>query len=66
MSDLTTATEETSTRLTISFVDENVQLTGQVVVDGNKAAALAYAPEFEADLRRNNTILFEAAKTKEV
>lgn len=46
------------TKLVIVFSDEGVNLTGETVVMGDEAAAMAYAPFFEADLRRNNAKLF--------
>lgn len=49
----TTVIDDKTTKLTISFADENVDLTGETIVAGGEAAAVAYEPFFEADLRRN-------------
>ena len=46
------------TKLIIDFNDEGVNLIGETEVVGDESKALAYAPFFEADLRRNNTELF--------
>lgn len=48
------------TKLILDFNDENVVLVGETDVAGDESAALAYAPFFEADLRRNNAELFPA------
>ena len=45
--------DERRCKLTVSFADENVDLTGETVVAGGEAEAVAYEPFFEADLRRN-------------
>ena len=50
---VTEVIDERRYKLTVSFADENVDLTGETVVAGGEAEALAYAPFFEADLRRN-------------
>lgn len=44
--------------LGVSFVDEGVELTEHIRVDGDERAALAYLPFFERDLRRNYAHLF--------
>ena len=44
--------------LGVSFVDEGVELTEHIKVDGGEQAALAYLPFFVADLRRNYAHLF--------
>lgn len=44
--------------LGISFVDEGVDLTEHIKVDGDEQAALEYLPFFEADTRRNYEHLF--------
>lgn len=49
----TEVVDEKRCKLTISFADENVDLTGETVVAGGEAEAVAYEPFFEADLRRN-------------
>ena len=49
---------EKLTKLTIDFSDEGVSLVGETEVVGDEGKALAYAPFFEQDLRRNNTELF--------
>ena len=49
---------EKLTKLTIDFSDENIVLVGETEVVGNTDTALAYAPFFEQDIRRNNTELF--------
>ena len=46
------------TKLTIDFNDEGVNLIGETEVVGDEGKSLAYAPFFEADLRRNNAELF--------
>lgn len=54
----TDVVDEKTTRLTVDFSDENVDLTGTMLVAGDEAAAISYAPFFETDLRRNNAELF--------
>ena len=49
---------EKLTKLTIDFSDENIVLVGETEVVGDEGKALAYAPFFEQDLRRNNAELF--------
>lgn len=44
--------------LGVSFVDEGVELTEHIKIDGNEQAALNYLPFFEKDLRRNHSQLF--------
>lgn len=46
------------TKLILDFNDENITLVGETEVVGDESKALAYAPFFEADLRRNNAELF--------
>ena len=50
--------DDKRTKLTIDFNDEGVNLVGETEVVGDESKALAYAPFFEQDLRRNNTELF--------
>lgn len=47
-----------TTRLTLDFSDEGVDLQASVLVKGDIASALAYMPFLEADTRRNNAELF--------
>ena len=42
----------------IDFADEGIELAGETLIVGDEAKALAYAPFFEADLRRHNAELF--------
>lgn len=51
--------------LAVNFADEGVDLQGQTTVKGGEAEALAYAPFFEADLRRNFADRFPAPVTEE-
>ena len=46
------------TKLILDFSDEGVSLVGRTEVVGDEGKALAYAPFFEQDLRRNNAELF--------
>ena len=41
------------TRISVSFADEGVDLTGETSVIGGEQKALDYLPFFEKDLRRN-------------
>jgi hypothetical protein len=54
-----------NTRLSIDFADENVELSGTMLIAGDESAALAYAPFFEQDLRRNNAELFPVPEMPE-
>jgi hypothetical protein len=47
-----------TTKLTLDFTDEDVNLVGETLVKGGESEANGYAPFFEADLRRNNAELF--------
>ena len=58
MTRITTTINDKHTRLVIDFADEGVELAGETLIVGDEAKALAYAPFFEADLRRNNAELF--------
>lgn len=58
MTATTTVIDDKHTQLELDFSDENVTLTGSTLVAGDESAARAYAPFFEADLRRNNAELF--------
>jgi hypothetical protein len=53
------------TKLTIDFNDENITLVGETEVVGDESKALAYAPFFEQDLRRNNAELFPVPEMPE-
>ena len=44
--------------LGVSFVDEGIDLTDHIKVDGDEQKALAYLPFFVADLKRNYAHLF--------
>ncbi len=44
--------------LTVSFLDEGVNLTKNIHVDSAEEAALMYLPFFERDLRHNYSHLF--------
>lgn len=46
------------TILGVSFVDEGIELTENIKVDGDEQKALAYLPFFVADLKRNYSHLF--------
>ena len=46
------------TILGVSFVDEGIELTEHIKVDGNEQKALAYLPFFISDLKRNYSHLF--------
>ena len=46
------------TKLILDFSDEGVNFIGETEVAGDEGKSLAYAPFFEADLRRNNAELF--------
>ncbi len=46
------------TILGVSFVDEGIELTEHIKVDGNEQKALAYLPFFVNDLKRNYSHLF--------
>ena len=50
--------DDKRTKLTVDFSDEGVSLVGETEVVGDEGKALAYAPFFEQDLRRNNAELF--------
>ena len=56
---------EKLTKLTIDFNDEGVSLVGETEVVGDEGKALAYAPFFEQDLRRNNAELFPVPEMPE-
>lgn len=57
--------DDKRTKLIIDFNDEGVSLVGETEVVGDEAKALAYAPFFEADLRRNNAELFPVPEMPE-
>ena len=61
----TTTLDDKHTKLVIDFADECVSLVGETLVYGDEAKALAYAPFFEADLRRNNAELFPVPEMPE-
>ena len=42
-----------TTIIKVDFADEMVELNGETSVKGGEAAAVAYLPVFESDLRRN-------------
>lgn len=46
------------TTLTISFLDEGMDLRQSIVVDGDEAKAIGYLPFFERDTRRRFAELF--------
>lgn len=52
------------TKITVSFADEGVPLTGETSVLGNEAKALEYLPFFEKDLRNNFADKFPVAETE--
>jgi hypothetical protein len=54
-----------TTRLTVDFSDEGVELTASVLVKGNEEAARSYLPFFEADTRGNNVELFPVPEPEE-
>lgn len=58
MTRITTIVNDKHIKLVIDFADEGVELAGETLIVGDEAKALAYAPFFEADLRRNNAELF--------
>ena len=62
---LTNYLNDKITELTIDFRDEGVDLIGVTEVVGDEGKALAYAPFFEADLRRNNAELFPVPEMPE-
>ena len=45
--------DENLTKISVSFADEGVDLTGDTSVIGGEQKALDYLPFFEKDLRRN-------------
>ena len=45
--------ERNLTRISVSFADEGVDLTGETSVIGGEQKALDYLPFFEKDLRNN-------------
>ena len=53
------------TKLILDFSDEGVSLVGETEVVGDEGKALAYAPFFEQDLRRNNAELFPVPEMPE-
>ena len=62
----TTTLDDKHTQLVIDFSDEGVSLSGETIVLGDEAKALAYAPFFEQDLRRNNAELFPQPEMPEM
>ena len=58
MTRIATVINDKHTKLVIDFADEGVELVGETLILGNEEKALAYAPFFEADLRKNNAELF--------
>jgi hypothetical protein len=58
MTHTTETLNDGTTRLTLDFSDETVNLTTSVLVKGDETKALSYLPFFEADTRRNNAELF--------
>ncbi|MEA4872169.1 MAG: hypothetical protein VB076_05080 [Synergistaceae bacterium] len=62
----TDTVDEKTTRLSVDFADEDVELTGATLVAGDESAARAYAHFFEQDLRRNNAELFPVATPEEM
>jgi len=53
MTRIATIINDKHTKLVIDFADEGVNLVGETLILGDEEKALAYAPFFEADLRRN-------------
>ena len=62
----TTTLDDKHTQLVIDFSDEGVELVGETLIVGDEAKSLAYAPFFEADLRRNNAELFPQPEMPEM
>ncbi len=58
MTQTTQVLPDGTTKLTVSFLDEGVNLTGETHVKGGQAEALAYLPTFVSDLKRNFAELF--------
>ena len=48
-----TDNQDGTTSITIDFIDEDVDLQCETTVKGDEAAAYAYLPFFERDMRRN-------------
>ncbi len=53
-----TVQDDGTSTLHVTFEDEGVELTGEVNVRGDAAAAAAYAPVFVRDLRANYADMF--------
>jgi len=53
-----TIVNPTTAILGVSFIDEGIELTEHVQIDGGKEKALAYLPFFEKDMRREYAHLF--------
>lgn len=51
---------ENEVKLSVDFLDEGVELQGEIRIKGNQEDALKYLPVFEKDLRRNFTDKFPA------
>ena len=62
----TTVIDDKHTKLVIDFRDEEINLIGETSIIGDESAALAYAPFFEQDLRRNNAELFPTPEPEEM
>lgn len=45
--------DDNTASISVSFLDEGIDLQGNTSVKGGEAEALRYLPVFEADLRRN-------------
>lgn len=50
--------DDNTASISVSFLDEGIDLQGNTSVKGGVAEALRYLPVFEADLRRNFSDLF--------
>lgn len=50
--------DDNTATISVSFLDEGIDLQGNTSVKGGVAEALRYLPLFEADLRRNFSYLF--------
>lgn len=56
---------DNTTVITVDFLDEGVDLQCETTVKGDSAAATAYLPFFEKDMRQNFADMFPAPEAEE-
>lgn len=65
MTNIITKNENGTSTIQVDFIDEGVNLQGEINVKGSDAQVLAYLKVFENDLRLNFADLFPAPEVEE-